>query len=715
MEHGKHTVNRRSQVYSYFVSYLAILLIPCVLATVTYSVFFNDLSHQYDDALISGLTVVMDRMDDSIEKMHHYFFEISNNPLFSEYKSEKSSYNALQLVKLLKVYTGSANYIMNYGFIDGETNHIYTPDGGYNDIVYLKTVLSEDSATQAKTDLLSDTILIKKYLGRSGEDTLMYMFPFRTFTIRNANEYGGFFMLINKAAIINDVFPLVQKDCVVSFSMTDEDAPDLTHSASPNRYTVYSAENQLYLSVDTSSASTDSRLARNRLLFYVGMAAAIVISVLLGMVMSQKHAKPLKRILKDLLPYKRDEVQPSRKNEFEELSDIMDDILDVRFLQSSKIDEQRNTIRQNALTLLLLGFSDDKNLETLRMIGVNDSRAHYFAFILYCLDNGDVSVSNDKALHLLESIALPAEIEMSIVEIYHIEAIAGIVGFDGSHPNLREQLSRLLLDTTAQNGLSCAVCVGGCVDSIDVINRSYHEASLLDRNADRISVFSSDQADLFFWDNSSSRALADLLTVLGNDGENDLSDLVDRVLDEIDTVTTSSLTKRCAYSNMIEALLAFSKHNKPDLVRYLQVDIGGLLTRGEFKSTVMNIVNQYARFPALRNASTSDDNLSTRIVSYVAENCCNADMSIELVMACFKISANQVTNIFKTMTGYGFREYVILLRMQKAKELLLSTDVSVGSVAEQTGYRSTSYFIKTFKGYYGVTPIQYKKNSAQFT
>ena len=714
MEQIKNSIKHGNQVYKYFVSYLAVLIVPCLLAIVTYSIFFRDLNLQYDNALISGLTAVVDQIDDSIEKMHHYFYEISNNPLFGEYKTEKNSYNAFQLVKLLKVYSGSANYIQKYGFIDGSTDHIYTQDGGYRDSVFLKTLLTEEAAQEAEKDLLSDTILLKQYQGKTEEDIFIYMFPFNAFTIRNANEDGGFFIVLDKEAIIERIRPLINKDCIVTLSLGE--APDcgVVYSKEANQYTVFSGSNPFNIKVTTSSGSIDTRLAKNRLVFYIGMFAVIAISIILAMAMSRKHTKPIKRMLQELLPYRSDDIQPPRKNEFEELTNIVDDILDVRFLQSSKIDEQRNIIRQNALTLLLLGFSDDRNLSTLQMIGLNSSRGQYFAFLLYGKEEPDAVASSDKALRLLEKIALPADMEMSVVEIYHIKAIAGIVGYDGTQTNLRERLGRLLLDTTEKNGLYCSICMGSCVDSINDISRSYHEASLLDRNSEQLSVYTSSQTDLFFWDNSGSRAMADLLTILGNDDKSNLSGLVDKVLDEIDATTTSSLTKRCAYSSMIEALLAFSKHNKPDIVRYLQVDLNNLLTRDEFKSTVIDIATQYMRFPTLKNVIPSGDNMSARLVSYVAKNSCDADMSIELVMSRFKISANQVTNIFKTMTGYGFREYVILLRMQKAKELLLSTDEPVAGVAEQTGYRSTSYFIKTFKGYYGVTPIQYKKNSAQF-
>ena len=53
--------------------------------------------------------------------------------------------------------------------------------------------------------------------------------------------------------------------------------------------------------------------------------------------------------------------------------------------------------------------------------------------------------------------------------------------------------------------------------------------------------------------------------------------------------------------------------------------------------------------------------------------------------------------------------YVTGLRMQKARELLESTDVSVTEVASETGYYDYNYFIRVFRKSFGISPLQYRK------
>lgn len=65
---------------------------------------------------------------------------------------------------------------------------------------------------------------------------------------------------------------------------------------------------------------------------------------------------------------------------------------------------------------------------------------------------------------------------------------------------------------------------------------------------------------------------------------------------------------------------------------------------------------------------------------------------------------------FKKLTGKTFVEYVNYIRLTEAEKLLLTTDLNVTQIAYATGFSSTSYFIKVFKKYKGVSPHKMKKH-----
>ena len=68
-------------------------------------------------------------------------------------------------------------------------------------------------------------------------------------------------------------------------------------------------------------------------------------------------------------------------------------------------------------------------------------------------------------------------------------------------------------------------------------------------------------------------------------------------------------------------------------------------------------------------------------------------------------------NIPLRLTMKTYRDYILRMRMERAKDLLTSTSEKVTSIAQRLGYNNDSYFIKTFRGMVGVTPYEYRKQT----
>ena len=73
-------------------------------------------------------------------------------------------------------------------------------------------------------------------------------------------------------------------------------------------------------------------------------------------------------------------------------------------------------------------------------------------------------------------------------------------------------------------------------------------------------------------------------------------------------------------------------------------------------------------------------------------------------------SPAQFSRVFKSQIGITLVEYLQSKRMDYALELLQKTDYSIIKISLEVGYTSLSFFIKTFKKLYGVTPLQYRIN-----
>jgi two-component system response regulator YesN len=92
---------------------------------------------------------------------------------------------------------------------------------------------------------------------------------------------------------------------------------------------------------------------------------------------------------------------------------------------------------------------------------------------------------------------------------------------------------------------------------------------------------------------------------------------------------------------------------------------------------------------------------------YIRENY-RRDISLDDVSRNVNVSPYYFSKIFKEETGEGFVKYLTAIRIEKAKELLSSTEYSMREIGSMCGFSDPNYFSRSFKKNAGVTPSDYK-------
>ena len=72
------------------------------------------------------------------------------------------------------------------------------------------------------------------------------------------------------------------------------------------------------------------------------------------------------------------------------------------------------------------------------------------------------------------------------------------------------------------------------------------------------------------------------------------------------------------------------------------------------------------------------------------------------------ISVSYLQKLYKKQFGIRFIDDLVQARMEKAVTLLTTTDLRIGEIAEQCGYRHATHFMRQFKAQMGVTPSEYR-------
>lgn len=115
---------------------------------------------------------------------------------------------------------------------------------------------------------------------------------------------------------------------------------------------------------------------------------------------------------------------------------------------------------------------------------------------------------------------------------------------------------------------------------------------------------------------------------------------------------------------------------------------------------------------ACRNVVSKREERSGDIIRnakrYIEDNF-DKDISLDDVSRVVNISPYYFSKVFKEESGLNFIEYLTNIRIEKAKELLENSGLSIKEICLSCGYTDPNYFSRSFKKNVGVTPTEYKE------
>lgn len=120
----------------------------------------------------------------------------------------------------------------------------------------------------------------------------------------------------------------------------------------------------------------------------------------------------------------------------------------------------------------------------------------------------------------------------------------------------------------------------------------------------------------------------------------------------------------------------------------------------------------YKKCIALTQESQKADDTLEAILTYVREHFAE-NIYVETVGEAMGFHPKYLSRVFKERTGINMSEYITLVRITKAKELLENSEKSVGEIGEEVGFENRTTFFRSFKKLEGISPNEYRKISRQ--
>ena len=746
---------RGSKIYKNFIiSYIVTLMVPMfIMSFIVLFHYANVLKDEVETNLRNPFIKSVENFDAQINQLTRTSLQIELNDILRTVDIKERPYDAVKIKnELLKYSTNSfVNDIFLYSYKDdyiSAFNFLCSLDI-FNDFI-LNSELTDFSIIEFKESSKQSGMyyfpIDSIYLANK-ENHLMYL---NKLPINNTNSYGIIMYMIPQEALKNVLAPAISENNhlfivdpetkEILFTLSENPNPELAeifnHTIKSNndieniteieihgdKYSpfVQSSSKAPYLFVQLMPDDLlSSRINQIRTVYFISMAVIIVISGFLIAILMRINYRPIKRLnqfLEDNFQHSK-ETMGDKLNELEQLEYVL-----IQYdKENTDLKEFASASKDAAKSYLIDCFLLGQAREIDNIIEICSKAELEFEMDYYCTliikSNNIQNASNEEVINILSSIINNSQIILH--RDIHSSKFVVLFGSDlndDKHAHIISQKIQESLNEEYDGDVR--IGMGNFYKSIFDINLSYEEAlrvleynSLLSKpkiirfndilNKD---VNSINYPFSLFDELESSVYSSDIFAINDN-----INKLVYHMKNEnlsifwvknicYDTVNTISkvLLKKYNHSPLI------SKH-------YLEKIYGSNISTFDDISEIMKEISEDITNYLSVDKESYELKLLQQIVHYIRENFQNPEFGLQNIADSLQMSPPYLSQYFKKNTGYTISEYVTRLRMEKAKDLLKNSDLSVNDIANEVGYYSVPSFIRKFKDIEQITPGKYKK------
>lgn len=211
-----------------------------------------------------------------------------------------------------------------------------------------------------------------------------------------------------------------------------------------------------------------------------------------------------------------------------------------------------------------------------------------------------------------------------------------------------------------------------------------------------------------------------ILNLLGMGRGDEIKQLLDQILD-VRIISSSEI----GYLERISQLLNEELFDK--LFRIYGLKVFGLLMKyapvghignfdrfEDYYKSVEQLLDRLDRFIQDRKEQMpTEQNTMQKVLTYLQTHYAD-NLNMAVVSNHFSLNYSYFSQAFQEFTGESFSNYVRRLRLDKAKELLVHSDLKVYEISDQVGFENVKHFTRIFKDTEGITALEFRSQRRRF-
>ncbi|MCI3922852.1 AraC family transcriptional regulator [Paenibacillus sp. TRM 82003] len=451
---------------------------------------------------------------------------------------------------------------------------------------------------------------------------------------------------------------------------------------------------------------------------------AVVVGVVLSSVFTAAGYSPLRRIM-NTIKSKLDSPVGAKLNEYRLIDTTINSLSNKVDSLEEILQANHKVIRHNIiLNMLNNRFTPEELSEQLSSIQVETDGSRFRCIVIDPVSEKWKELPPRQLQHTLYSMIHQIETAdfpetRLLAEELQDHKMVVVVCTNEPDDQLSERIADYILsEVKARFGLEFVLSLGSWVPSWNEVYMSYREAKTLIKYS-------------YFFPGLSVIQDLDLLRRETSDAEipdsylanfekklqaRDLKNVVQAIEDLTTTIKEGMYSAEYSRIMLLKMVSLFSDcigqvrwqpAETSSMNLYKQYTAINNIDR--FSAWIIQLSTEFIQQMERRSEERSIDAV-TAVKAYVREHL-SGDLSLDHAAEQAFISPKYLSKIFKEETGVSYTEYVTNQRMERARELMTTRDLTVEQVASTVGYRTPAYFIKKFKEIHGCTPKNFMRRA----
>lgn len=746
----KH-LRSKSILYKFFLSYLLIFVMPLIIMTgILYKTSVLDLQKEIEESFLLKLSQLKDNLDAEMKELNYTALKISFDNKLTSTKINGSEYDKAESIDQISQYKANNRFIEDLLVYYKDSGKVFSSIGQYSlstmfDYIYVLDKNDRDNFEYIINNITAPNLRASekvRYYRNDSSDMVTYLYPVNYYS----KEYSIIVIFFIKKAsfdsmlqsILGDlpggvsIFDQANNPLISTANIKDYDLESVLRNNAPGARNVYIGnENHILVSIKsevtnlTFVSTIQTSFLYKQATYMKTLILQIVLSlmtfgVFLIIIFSSRNYKPIKKLLGLLNIEWSGNEKKEDKNEMDKISRTIVQAISQNKNLKEQIDLQRPFLEEQIFNKLLKGeITDSESLYRLLSLLKVKMPGPYFCVMVVkkaierqedqnCLYNDNIIFAIREGVGD-KGVAYP----VGLVRTNAIALICNLGENDLSKDKQRAYAEEIVVNIETYIKEDLIVGIGKICNSLIEINSSFIEAmaAINDNtaNGNEKYIFFDNimgQCNQIFWYPVEDQ-LRFIQSLKQGDRKIALEALNTMVVGIAKFKAPETMLKYVCFDivNMvIKTINELGVNGVNDHIEKLM----GFSNLKELADNLKVISEEICRFVEDKITS-KDKELYNKIYEYVNNNFSDCSFNLDNVSSTFKLPIYYLSRLFKEQNGETFTDYTVRLRIEKAKELLSSTDIPLKVIVSNVGYCDLANFMRRFKKLEGITPGQYRK------